>query len=187
MRQRRPLILSVGSMYSPHDDRKGFAVLLDGFARFVQKEIPGARLVIIGRTFGLAARRWASSSRAMSSRDELRLWYAAADVFTLPSLGDNAPLAVLEAMASGAPVVATSVGGIPEQVGAGHDRPARAAARRAARSAPRSSASSATRRLRATMGAAGRARASASFGRDRAWAAHEALYRSLARPLDRRL
>jgi glycosyltransferase involved in cell wall biosynthesis len=43
-------------------------------------------------------------------------YYRAADVYLHPSRADTFPLAVLEAMSSGLPVVATSVGGIPEQV-----------------------------------------------------------------------
>ncbi|MGI4854102.1 MAG: glycosyltransferase [Janthinobacterium lividum] len=41
-------------------------------------------------------------------------WMAAADVFTLPSYKEGCPNVVLEALASGRPVVATDVGGIPE-------------------------------------------------------------------------
>jgi len=43
-------------------------------------------------------------------------FYRAADVYLHPSRADTFPLAVLEAMSSGLPVVATAVGGIPEQV-----------------------------------------------------------------------
>lgn len=42
--------------------------------------------------------------------------YSAADVFLHPTKADNQPLAVLEAMACGCPVVSSNVGGVPEMV-----------------------------------------------------------------------
>ena len=47
---------------------------------------------------------------------ELAKHYSAADIFVMPSVYDNFPNAVLEAMACELPVVATNVGGIPMQV-----------------------------------------------------------------------
>jgi len=44
-------------------------------------------------------------------------WYDAADIFVLPSELEGMPLAVMEAMARGLPVVATAVSGIPEELG----------------------------------------------------------------------
>jgi glycosyltransferase involved in cell wall biosynthesis len=48
--------------------------------------------------------------------DEVPKWMAAADVFCLPSVREGCPNVILEALASGRPVVATRVGGIPELV-----------------------------------------------------------------------
>jgi glycosyltransferase involved in cell wall biosynthesis len=48
--------------------------------------------------------------------DELLELMACADVFALPSRGDCTPLAVAEAMACGLPVLATTVGAIPNMV-----------------------------------------------------------------------
>jgi glycosyltransferase involved in cell wall biosynthesis len=42
--------------------------------------------------------------------------YGLADIFVLPSFYDNFPLTILEAMASGCAVIASNVGGIPEQI-----------------------------------------------------------------------
>lgn len=44
-------------------------------------------------------------------------YFASADVFLYPTLADNCPLVVLEAMSSGTPVVTFKTGGVPELVG----------------------------------------------------------------------
>lgn len=50
---------------------------------------------------------------------EFARWYQAADAYVHPALADTFPLVVLEAQACGTPVIATAVGGIPEQVVSG--------------------------------------------------------------------
>ena len=47
---------------------------------------------------------------------ELMKLYARADLFTFPTLADTLPLAVMEAMASGLPVITTTVGALREEV-----------------------------------------------------------------------
>lgn len=50
------------------------------------------------------------------SPERVALWLAAADVFCLPSFAEGMPVSVVEALACGRPVVASAVGGIPQQV-----------------------------------------------------------------------
>jgi glycosyltransferase involved in cell wall biosynthesis len=52
-------------------------------------------------------------------QDDMAGYYAKADVFCLPSLAEGLPVVLMEAMATGRPVVATRIMGIPELVDEG--------------------------------------------------------------------
>jgi glycosyltransferase involved in cell wall biosynthesis len=54
-------------------------------------------------------------------KDDLKHLYTAADFFVLPSLAEGLPLVMLEALASGTPVVASRVAGIPDIISDGYN------------------------------------------------------------------
>jgi len=64
--------------------------------------------------FGLSGR-----VQLLGLRQDIANVLAAGDLFVMPSLSEGLPLAVLEAMAAGLPVVASAVGGIPDVTGTG--------------------------------------------------------------------
>ncbi|NLK98723.1 MAG: glycosyltransferase [Epulopiscium sp.] len=56
------------------------------------------------------------SKRYIKSENLMAQYYSSADLYIFPTLADNAPLTVLEAMACGLPVVTFNTGGVPEIV-----------------------------------------------------------------------
>lgn len=109
-----PLLLAVGNLYAVKDH----ANLLRALAR-----LPDAQVAIAGRgeEEGNLRRLMAelgleSRVRLLGLRDDVGRLLSAADVFVQPSRSEGLPLAVLEAMAAGLPVVATRVGGMAEAI-----------------------------------------------------------------------
>jgi len=112
-------ILFVGSLIS----RKGLDFLLRALSK--QSASRQLKLLLVGRgpdhgQLLKLADRLGISDRILwlgeRSNDELPDWYSAADIFVLPSRSEGTPTVLLEAMASGCPIVASRVGGIPEVI-----------------------------------------------------------------------
>ena len=101
---------------------KAHDVLIEAFAEIVE-EFPHARLRIAGGGPLMGNLQQQISQKGLSCRISLegptlapQRFYRDIDVFVLPSRSEGMPLVLLEAMASGLPIVATKVGGIPEIV-----------------------------------------------------------------------
>lgn len=115
-----PLVVHVGNI-RPH---KGHATLL-AVAEHLQRIRGDVVVISIGgeKTTGDLARlqeqtrtRGLTNLRFLGRRDDALAFMAAADVFVNPADVEGLPVAVLEAMAVGTPVVATAVGGVPSVV-----------------------------------------------------------------------
>ncbi len=108
-----------------NEKRKGFQELMAAI-RYCLKDTGFQDLVEAGKLrlicFGRPNDEIASlgipvdSLGYLDSEEKIRNAYAAADIFVLPSLEDNLPNTVLEAMSCGTPVAAFETGGIPEMV-----------------------------------------------------------------------
>jgi glycogen(starch) synthase len=121
---RNGRLLAVGLLY----EAKGYDVLLAALARLeVGLDVVGdgplrAELEELARVHGVANR---VVFHGLLPKVEVARMMRAAELFVLASRYDNNPCAVMEALASGLPVVATAVGGIPELVTEANGRLAR--------------------------------------------------------------
>ncbi|RPI32946.1 MAG: glycosyltransferase [Chloroflexota bacterium] len=111
----QPVLITIGRLAR----QKGLIDLLDSFAA-LRREQPGVRLVIIGDgSFRpqleehIHALQLEQSVFLLGERSDARLLLPAGDIYVSASHWEGLPVAVLEAMAAGLPVVATRVGDLP--------------------------------------------------------------------------
>ena len=103
-----------------NDERKGYTYLQQALEKFI---IQGPQSMALdshspkgGEGGGLMTICIGKGGRYISSPEEMAMMYAAADVFVTPSLQDNLPNTIAEAMSCGTPCVGFNVGGIPEMI-----------------------------------------------------------------------
>ncbi len=118
-------VVSVGRLYA----RKGLFTLIESMPAVV-KRFPKAKFIISGKGQSDEMHKLLVHANRLGVREsivftgytpdkELPKLYQAADVFAFSTFYEHHPFAVLEAMATGLPVVTTWVGGIPETISSG--------------------------------------------------------------------
>lgn len=175
-----PLLLAVGNLYPV----KGHEYLIDALALLMRRH-PRAHVVIAGR--GQLANELRARARHVGVSDHVHLLglrsdipelLAAADIFVLPSLSEGLPLALLEAMATGRPIVASDVGEVRSALGDGEAGLLVPPGDRAALAGALDSLLS-DRRAARTLAMRAQQRAAAEYDMSRMTERYAALYRDL--------
>jgi protein-tyrosine-phosphatase len=116
---RETVLIGTAGWLSPDSAQPG----LLRAARLMLQKVPAAKFLVIDGS--PHDRELLASATALQvdgvclipeARTDVHDLMAAVDMFVLPSLHEESPTAILEAMALGKPVVATAVGGVPEIV-----------------------------------------------------------------------
>jgi 1,4-alpha-glucan branching enzyme len=118
-------IVSVGRLYA----RKGLFTLIESMP-VVTKRFPTAKFIISGRGQSDEMHKLNAYAEKLGVKNnivftgyypdnKLPKLYQAADIFAFSTFYEHHPFAVLEALATGLPVVTTKVGGIPETINSG--------------------------------------------------------------------
>lgn len=98
------------------DERKGLRYLIEAMS-----QLPDVEVLLVGGNAAATMALMPDNVRTVaigqvSDTTKMAALYAAADAFVTPSLQDNLPNTIMEAMACGTPCVGFNVGGIPEMI-----------------------------------------------------------------------
>jgi glycosyltransferase involved in cell wall biosynthesis len=120
LEEEKKIVLFVGRLYH----RKGLETLLHSIPQVLQ-EFGDVKFAISGTGFKKKEQSLRDLAKELDIEDIVKFLgyvpdeklpdlYSASDIFVLPAIYENFPFAILEAQATGLPVISTKVGGIPE-------------------------------------------------------------------------
>ncbi len=104
------------------DERKGFRYLLNALKQLAAKDpesISKVEIIMFGQiksTFSLDIPYKINHIGYIQGNEQLVAAYNAANLFIIPSLEDNLPNTIMEALACGVPCAGFNIGGIPEMI-----------------------------------------------------------------------
>lgn len=108
------------SLAATSDHRKGFHLLQPALHKLSQAGVQDQiELLVVGASRPEKAVEFGFKSHYLGTLNDdltLALAYSAADVFVAPSVQDNLPNTVMEALACGTPSVAFNIGGMPDMI-----------------------------------------------------------------------
>ncbi|MCP4690719.1 MAG: tetratricopeptide repeat protein, partial [Desulfobacterales bacterium] len=101
------------------NERKGFKYLLEALNKIPLKTEGDVAILTFGhfpKDIEIPSKYSMINLGPIAGEEQLSMVYSAADVYVIPTLEDNLPNTVVEAMACGAPVVGFDIGGMPDMI-----------------------------------------------------------------------
>lgn len=116
--ENKKILISVGRLH----EAKGCPYLIKAM-KILKEKYPHILLIVLGEgpegkkiEEQIKELKLEKNILLLGQKENISEYLNASDVFVMPSLWEGLPIALLEAMACGLPVVATRVGGVPEVV-----------------------------------------------------------------------
>lgn len=100
------------------DPRKGFKYLVEALSSFPSEILDQLNMLVVGKSEGIESYKLKLSYSLLGPMNPADMpdLYSESDLMIVPSLQDNLPNTIMEAMACSCPVIAFNTGGIPEMI-----------------------------------------------------------------------